>query len=110
MLRAPPRGAREVCKLVASRLAVEQAIATEQAGTALEAQGLQEGINTIEITLEVALKSIPETPPRSIGLSLPIRIPERPHQVLYYQPQLRPECLPEARGAVNPLHDQGFIH
>jgi len=106
VLRAPPRGAREVCKLVASRLAVEQAIATEQAGTALEAQGLQEGINTIEITLEVALKSIPETPPRSIGLSLPIRMPERPH----YRPQLRPECLPEARGAVNPLHDQGFIH
>ena len=106
--------------------AVEQAVATEQAGTASKAQGLQERITTIETTAEVALESIPETPPRSIGLSLLIRTPERPRPRREASPEASPSALLPTSTAPPVLtrgkrrrqpttkaveaRDQGFIH
>jgi len=109
-------------------VAVEQAVATEQTGTASKAQGLQEGIKAIVTTPEVALESIPETPPRSIGLSLPIRTPERPRPRREASPEASPSALPLLPTSTAPpvltrgkrrrqpttkaveARDQGFIH
>jgi hypothetical protein len=62
----------------------------------------EEGEDTIEITRQMAQECIPESPPRPLSTSLPVRTPERPRPRRSPSPELSPIVINEPPASTAP--------